>query len=132
MYIFAPNLKWNISHKVSSIVFTSFCESMVLCFPSSRDTSNYVTKALACSIYNNIHPPSKLAVGIDFHCFKNKIEPKWEDPVCANGGKWTMNFAKNKSDTPWLHTVCIHHVCPNFCILCWLEVTFLHELSSSC
>ncbi|KAK6154880.1 hypothetical protein DH2020_009128 [Rehmannia glutinosa] len=37
------------------------------------------------SLYNNVHHPSKLAVGADFHCFKNKIEPKWEDPVCANG-----------------------------------------------
>lgn len=57
------------------------------------------------SIYNNIHHPSKLAVGADFHCFKHKIEPKWEDPVCANGGKWTVTFAKGKSDTCWLYTL---------------------------
>ncbi|KAL3507441.1 hypothetical protein ACH5RR_032823 [Cinchona calisaya] len=57
------------------------------------------------SIYNNIHHPSKLAFGADFHCFKNKIEPKWEDPVCANGGKWTMNFSRGKSDTSWLYTL---------------------------
>lgn len=57
------------------------------------------------SVYNNIHHPSKLAVGADFHCFKNKIEPKWEDPVCANGGKWTMNFSRGKSDTCWLYTL---------------------------
>jgi translation initiation factor 4E len=59
-----------------------------------------------CSIYNNIHHPSKLAVGADFHCFKHKIEPKWEDPICSNGGKWTMQFSKGKSDTSWLYTVC--------------------------
>ncbi|KAL9321033.1 hypothetical protein ACSQ67_012872 [Phaseolus vulgaris] len=46
------------------------------------------------SIYNNIHHPSKLGVGADFHCFKHKIEPKWEDPICANGGKWTMTFQR--------------------------------------
>ncbi|KAJ8546563.1 hypothetical protein K7X08_032637 [Anisodus acutangulus] len=57
------------------------------------------------SVYNNIHHPSKLAVGADFHCFKNKIEPKWEDPVCANGGKWTMSFSRGKSDTCWLYTL---------------------------
>nr|GMD05331.1 eukaryotic translation initiation factor 4E-1-like [Ipomoea batatas] len=57
------------------------------------------------SVYNNIHHPSKLSVGADFHCFKNKIEPKWEDPVCANGGKWTMTFQKGKSDTCWLYTL---------------------------
>ncbi|KAL9452295.1 hypothetical protein AB3S75_008141 [Citrus x aurantiifolia] len=57
------------------------------------------------SLYNNIHHPSKLAVGADFYCFKNKIEPKWEDPVCANGGKWTVIFHKGKSDTSWLYTL---------------------------
>ncbi|GER31813.1 eukaryotic translation initiation factor 4Efamily protein [Striga asiatica] len=56
-------------------------------------------------VYNNIHHPSKLGVGADFHCFKNKIEPKWEDPVCANGGKWTVTLPKGKSDTCWLYTL---------------------------
>ncbi|GAB2299075.1 translation initiation factor eIF4E [Dionaea muscipula] len=57
------------------------------------------------SLYNNIPHPSKLAVGADFHCFKYKIEPKWEDPVCANGGKWTIRFPRGKSDTSWLYTL---------------------------
>lgn len=57
------------------------------------------------SLYNNIHHPSKLAVGADFHCFKYKIEPKWEDPVCANGGKWSVTFHRGKSDRCWLYTV---------------------------
>ncbi|KAG2684887.1 hypothetical protein I3843_10G092800 [Carya illinoinensis] len=57
------------------------------------------------SIYNNIHHPSKLTAGADFHCFKYKIEPKWEDPICANGGKWTTIFQKGKSDTSWLYTL---------------------------
>ncbi|XP_075085970.1 eukaryotic translation initiation factor 4E-1-like [Nicotiana tabacum] len=56
-------------------------------------------------VYNNINHPSKLVTGADFHCFKHKIEPKWEDPVCANGGKWTMSFSKGKSDTSWLYTL---------------------------
>ncbi|XVE51532.1 hypothetical protein DITRI_Ditri02bG0049500 [Diplodiscus trichospermus] len=56
-------------------------------------------------VYNNIRHPSKLALGADFHCFKNKIEPMWEDPVCANGGKWTVTFQKGKSDTSWLYTL---------------------------
>lgn len=51
--------------------------------------------------------PSKLASGADVYCFKEKIEPKWEDPVCANGGNWTMSFPRGKSDTCWLYTVCI-------------------------
>ncbi|KAM0071538.1 putative translation Initiation factor eIF-4e, eukaryotic translation initiation factor 4E (eIF-4E) [Helianthus debilis subsp. tardiflorus] len=43
--------------------------------------------------------------GADLRCFKNRIEPKWEDPVCAGGGKWTMTFPKSKSDTCWLYTL---------------------------
>ncbi|KAJ8419541.1 hypothetical protein Cgig2_019812 [Carnegiea gigantea] len=62
------------------------------------------------SVYNNIHHPSKMGVGADFHCFKYKIEPKWEDPVCANGGKWTVTFQRGKSDTCWLYTLCFDHI----------------------
>lgn len=48
-------------------------------------------------------------MGADLYCFNYKIAPKWEDPVCAKGGKWTVNFAtKGKSDTCWLYTVCFN------------------------
>ncbi|CAN1230375.1 Eukaryotic translation initiation factor 4E-1, partial [Linum grandiflorum] len=57
------------------------------------------------SLYNNIHHPTKLAVGADFYCFKHNIEPKWEDPICANGGRWMITYQRGKSDTPWLYTV---------------------------
>ncbi|KAG6573340.1 hypothetical protein SDJN02_25256 [Cucurbita argyrosperma subsp. argyrosperma] len=57
------------------------------------------------SVYNNIHHPSKLALRADLYCFKHHIEPKWEDPVCANGGKWTVNFSRGKSDNGWLYTL---------------------------
>ncbi|TVU01777.1 hypothetical protein EJB05_52773, partial [Eragrostis curvula] len=50
-------------------------------------------------LYNNIHRLSKLVVGADFHCLKDKIEPKWEDPICANGGKWTISCGRGKSGT---------------------------------
>ncbi|KAF8391149.1 hypothetical protein HHK36_023450 [Tetracentron sinense] len=56
-------------------------------------------------VYNHIYHPTKFVVGADFYCFKYKIEPKWEDPVCANGGKWTIRFARGKSDTCWLYTL---------------------------
>ncbi|KAJ1377929.1 Translation Initiation factor eIF- 4e [Sesbania bispinosa] len=72
---------------------------------SIRPIYTFATVEEFWSIYNNIHHPSKLAVGADFHCFKHKIEPKWEDPICANGGKWTMTFSKGKSDTSWLYTL---------------------------
>ncbi|KAE8655589.1 Eukaryotic translation initiation factor 4E-1 [Hibiscus syriacus] len=65
------------------------------------DNPQAKSKHATLGLYNNIHHPSKLAAGADFHCFKHKIEPKWEDPVCANGGKWTVTFQKGKSDTSW-------------------------------
>ncbi|XP_028791998.1 eukaryotic translation initiation factor 4E-1-like [Neltuma alba] len=72
---------------------------------SIRPVYTFATVEEFWSVYNNIHHPSKLAVGADFHCFKYKIEPKWEDPVCANGGKWTVTFPRGKSDTCWLYTL---------------------------
>ncbi|KAK1382103.1 mRNA cap-binding protein [Heracleum sosnowskyi] len=57
------------------------------------------------SLYNNIHHPSKLTPGADLYCFKNHIEPKWEDPICANGGKWTATFQKGKSDNAWMYSL---------------------------
>ncbi|KAI4304445.1 hypothetical protein MLD38_039954 [Melastoma candidum] len=57
------------------------------------------------SVYNNIYHPSKMVEGADFHCFKHKVEPKWEDPICAHGGKWTATFARGKSDASWLYTL---------------------------
>lgn len=58
-----------------------------------------------CSLYNNIHPPTKWVPGADLYCFKHKIEPKWEDPICTNGGKWTMMFPKATLESNWLNTV---------------------------
>ncbi|XP_010910249.3 eukaryotic translation initiation factor 4E-1 [Elaeis guineensis] len=72
---------------------------------SIRPVHTFATVEDFWSLYNNIRHPSKLPVGADFHCFKYKIEPKWEDPICANGGKWTISCARGKSDTLWLHTL---------------------------
>jgi translation initiation factor 4E len=61
-------------------------------------------------LYNNVLQPSKLGTGTDFHCFKAGIEPKWEDPKCTNGGKWTASpprgtVGKGALDIFWLHTL---------------------------
>ncbi|CAN7031511.1 hypothetical protein BRARA_H00906 [Brassica rapa] len=72
---------------------------------SLRSVFTFSTVEEFWSLFNNMRGPSKLAGGADFYCFKHNIEPKWEDPICANGGKWTMNFPKEKSDKPWLYTL---------------------------
>ena len=68
------------------------------------------------SLYNNIKPPSWVASGADFHLFKKGIEPKWEDPRCEHGGKWTVLVPKGPSgkqtmDTYWLNAVRIGSFC---------------------
>lgn len=61
-----------------------------------------------CSLYNNIIPPSRLSGGSDLHLFRENVEPKWEDPTCEHGGKWTAMIPKgNKQllDQNWLNGV---------------------------
>lgn len=57
-------------------------------------------------------PCSPAAACADLCCLdrhQEGIEPKWEDPKCARGGKWTFTVPKgnNKAalDTFWLHVV---------------------------
>ncbi|KAE9621960.1 putative translation Initiation factor eIF- 4e [Lupinus albus] len=57
-------------------------------------------------LYDQIFKPSKLVGNVDFHLFKTGVEPKWEDPECANGGKWTVaSNRKANLDTMWLETL---------------------------
>jgi translation initiation factor 4E len=68
-------------------------------------------------LYNNIKPPSWLGVGTDFHLFKEGVEPKWEDPTCEHGGKWTVLVPKSPNskqvlDTYWLNAVRFALPCP--------------------
>uniref|UniRef100_A0A1J3FQ39 mRNA cap-binding protein n=1 Tax=Noccaea caerulescens TaxID=107243 RepID=A0A1J3FQ39_NOCCA len=72
---------------------------------SLRSFYTFATIEEFWSVYNNMHPPSKWVPGADLYCFKEKIEPKWEDPICANGGKWTMMLPKAKLESNWLNTL---------------------------
>lgn len=61
-------------------------------------------------LFNNLLEPSKMAVGSDAHLFREGIEPKWEDPSCAAGGKWLFAVPKGASpseqaDSAWLRVV---------------------------
>ncbi|KAJ3678532.1 hypothetical protein LUZ60_002335 [Juncus effusus] len=57
-------------------------------------------------LYDQIFKPSKLVGNADFHLFKTGIEPKWEDPECANGGKWSVAVSRKPAlDTMWLETM---------------------------
>lgn len=60
-------------------------------------------------VFNNLKPASSLAQGSNYHIFKENVEPKWEDPANAKGGKWTVSVppkSRNSSlDQMWLFTV---------------------------
>ncbi|XP_042030961.1 eukaryotic translation initiation factor-like [Salvia splendens] len=57
-------------------------------------------------LYDQIFRPSKFPANADFHLFKAGVEPKWEDPECANGGKWTVTSNKKTDlDSMWLSTL---------------------------
>ncbi|KAK1379737.1 mRNA cap-binding protein [Heracleum sosnowskyi] len=57
-------------------------------------------------LYDQVFKPSKLPEKADYHLFRAGVEPKWEDPACANGGKWTV-ISSNKDglETMWLETL---------------------------
>ncbi|CAN1841255.1 Eukaryotic translation initiation factor isoform 4E [Linum perenne] len=57
-------------------------------------------------LYEQVFQPSKLPAQADFHLFRAGVEPKWEDPECANGGKWSVTCGKKSLlDTMWLETL---------------------------
>lgn len=60
-------------------------------------------------VFNNLKPASSLAQGSNYHIFKEHIEPKWEDPANARGGKWTVSIPPKSRGTSldqmWLFTV---------------------------
>ncbi|PWA75407.1 eukaryotic translation initiation factor (iso) 4E [Artemisia annua] len=63
---------------------------------------------LELAIYSGaqVFKPSKLPGNADFHMFKAGIEPKWEDPEYANGGKWTVTSSRKAGlETMWSETL---------------------------
>ncbi|KAI3984695.1 hypothetical protein MKX01_039312 [Papaver californicum] len=56
-------------------------------------------------LYDQIIKPSKLVGHADFHLFRDGVEPKWEDPECASGGKWSVSCKRASLDSIWLETL---------------------------
>ncbi|KAL6970608.1 Eukaryotic translation initiation factor isoform 4E [Sarracenia purpurea var. burkii] len=73
---------------------------------SLRSVYTFDTVEEFWSLYDQIFKPSKFPANAEFHLFKAGIEPKWEDPECANGGKWTVTSSKKSNlDSMWLETL---------------------------
>lgn len=58
-------------------------------------------------LFNNLVKPSRLAVGGNYHLFKDGIMPAWEDPANENGGKWVLELPRtdNSLNKVWMYTV---------------------------
>jgi len=59
-------------------------------------------------LYNNLLPPSRLAIGSNYHVFKEGILPEWEHKENIQGGKWVAGVtskAKDSLDELWLWTL---------------------------
>eukprot|EP00743_Colponemidia_sp_Colp-15_P003841 GILK01004145.1.p1 GENE.GILK01004145.1~~GILK01004145.1.p1 ORF type:complete len:241 (-),score=30.89 GILK01004145.1:217-879(-) len=57
-------------------------------------------------VFNNIIPPSRLPARSNYHLFKDGVEPQWEDPANAKGGKWVVNIPRRdreRLDDMWLY-----------------------------
>jgi translation initiation factor 4E len=48
-----------------------------------------------CRYMNWLKPPSTLERNSNYHLFKDKIKPMWEDEANANGGKWVITMRNN-------------------------------------
>lgn len=87
-------------------------------------------------LYNNIKPPSWLGPQTDFHLFKKGIAPKWEDPQCENGGKWTIFVPRSKQvlDKFWLHSLlaCIGEQFTNSDEICGVVVNIRPKQDKVC
>ncbi|KAD7477916.1 hypothetical protein E3N88_01052 [Mikania micrantha] len=71
-----------------------------------RDAYTFDTVEEFWCLYDHVFKPSKLPGTAELHLFKAGIEPKWEDPQCANGGKWTVTSNRKPGlETMWLETL---------------------------
>ncbi|KAJ3193831.1 hypothetical protein HK101_004000 [Irineochytrium annulatum] len=59
-------------------------------------------------VYNNVIKANELQAGSNFHFFKHGVQPMWEDPFNAKGGKWVAQIQKPKKkelNNMWLNTL---------------------------
>lgn len=69
----------------------------------TRDTDT------AASVHNNIVKVNHLELNTNYHVFKKGIRPEWEDAANANGGKFSIQFPRNRTGEAindyWLNLV---------------------------
>ncbi|KAI9317072.1 translation initiation factor eIF 4e-like domain-containing protein [Dichotomocladium elegans] len=48
-------------------------------------------------VYNNVAKVNHLESNSNYHFFKKGVRPEWEDPANANGGKFSIQFPRNRT-----------------------------------
>ncbi|KAI8992014.1 translation initiation factor eIF 4e-like domain-containing protein [Mycotypha africana] len=48
-------------------------------------------------VHNNIVKVNHLEISSNYHIFKKGVRPEWEDPVNASGGKFSIQFPRNRT-----------------------------------
>eukprot|EP00474_Spongospora_subterranea_P008598 CRZ09056.1 hypothetical protein [Spongospora subterranea] len=43
-------------------------------------------------LFNNVKVPSQIQVNSNYHLFRQGIQPAWEDPANAKGGRWKVEI----------------------------------------
>ncbi|KAL3990077.1 Eukaryotic translation initiation factor 4E-1 [Acanthocheilonema viteae] len=71
--------------------------------------SNFSTVEEFWALYVNIRPPSLLPTACDYSVFKKDIQPMWEVPENAKGGRWLITIDKSRHhdllDVIWLEVL---------------------------
>lgn len=51
---------------------------------------------------NNIRTPSKTPVDSNLYIFEDGVQPTWEDPANAVGGRWLVSLHGDDADDAWM------------------------------
>jgi translation initiation factor 4E len=51
---------------------------------------------------NNVRIPSKTPVDSNIYIFEDGIQPTWEDPANAMGGRWLVSLRGDDADDAWM------------------------------
>lgn len=68
---------------------------------STKPMCRMATAQQFWKVFAHLKRPSQLPTVSDYHFFKDRIRPVWEDEENKKGGKWIMRLKKGVSDRYW-------------------------------
>ncbi|CAI5759718.1 unnamed protein product [Candida verbasci] len=67
---------------------------------NGNNLKNFASLEQLLLILSNIKKTFDLSIGTEFLIFKTGINPVWEDPINAKGGRWIFRFNRNSVEDP--------------------------------